>query len=79
VRDEVAGQVAQQVVGARSGRGWAGHGKGVNDLGRAGGIFGVDAVKKGEDIHKQRGRLMVGQEGVEASERAVVGGGAEQR
>ena len=70
----------QQAGPARwSGAAGDGHGEGVDDLRRGGGIFGIDLIEEGEHIAEQGVGVMDGQPGVEAIEGGMVGRGTEER
>ncbi len=71
--------MAQQLGDTAAGGDRAFHGEGVDDLGRGGGIFGVDARQKGQDVAKEGVRGSCGQVGVKVGQRAVVGAGLGER
>lgn len=76
--NQIRAQVEQQIGHTRRAGGGGVHAERVDDLGRPCGILGIDTIKEGQHITKQGSGLVDGEEGVEAIEGGVAGGGRKQ-
>ena len=77
--DKMGAEVQEDARRAGGGRHRRGHGEGVNNLGRGGGVFGIDLVEEVHNITEEGVGMMDGEAGMEAVEAGVVGSSTKER